>query len=484
MKIILLMAALCLLAAPSGAQDVAAVRVASGLDQPLYVTSPPGDTSRLFIMEQVTARIKILKEGEVLSEPFLDLGPRVSDSGGERGLLGLAFHPNYAQNGWFYVHYTDNDGNTVVARYQRSPDDPDQAVYDSEQVLLTVDQPFSNHNGGMLAFGPDGYLYLGLGDGGSANDPGNRAQDGGTLLGKILRLDVDGGSPYAIPPDNPFVNEPEVRDEIWALGLRNPWRFSFDRETGDLYIGDVGQNAWEEIDFQPADSPGGENYGWRVWEGNHRTGRDGLSTVVPEVTFPIHEYNHDGGRCSVTGGYVYRGAALPELQGTYFFGDYCSGQVWSFRREGQQVIELQERTEELDPGPDLDLGNLSSFGEDAAGELYLVDISGGEVFKIVPPFPGRAPGEGPARPAGFGLRAHPNPFNPATALSYQLPTPGRVILRVYDPAGRKVRTLVDGWRAAGVHEVRFDGAALVSGIYLVRLEAGEYRAVEKLVLLK
>jgi glucose/arabinose dehydrogenase len=470
-KFILLSSAVLLLSLPtsSRAVEVRAVRVASGLDLPLFVTAPPGDRQRLFILEQVTARIKSLRGSEVLSTPFLDLGPRVGNGGGEQGLLGLAFHPGYAQNGFFYVNYTDNDGNTVVARYQVSSD-PDAAIFESEQILLRVDQPYSNHNGGMLAFGPDGYLYLGLGDGGSANDPGNRAQDGGTLLGKLLRIDVNGGSPYAVPPDNPFVNEPAVRDEIWALGLRNPWRFSFDRQTGDLFIGDVGQNAWEEIDFQPAGSPGGQNYGWRVWEGNHRTGRDGLSGVVPEVTAPIHEYNHEGGRCSVTGGYVYRGDSIPELRGTYFFADFCSGEIWSFRWDGMQMTEFQDRSAELDPGEGLDLGNISSFGEDGAGELYITDLYGGEVFKIVDPFLGLEPGNDPALPRGMDLRVRPNPFNPSTVISYELRAASRVSLRVYDTAGRLVKELVNGWRAAGSHEVTFDGSDLPSGVYLLRVE--------------
>lgn len=365
----------------AGAQQLTTVRVASGLSQPLFVTAPIGDYERIFILEQVAARIKILKDGVILPQPFLNLDPRVGNGGGEQGLLGMAFHPDYAQNGYFFVDYTDNAGNTVVARYQVTSN-PDSADYDSEYIILSLDQPYVNHNGGMLAFGPDGYLYIGTGDGGSAFDPGNRAQNGQSLFGKMLRIDVDGGSPYAVPSDNPFVGVTGMLGEIWAIGLRNPWRYGFDRLTGDLYIADVGQNQWEEIDFQPA-GQGGQNYGWRVFEGNHSTGLSGYSTVVQDTTFPIYEYSHSGGNCSVTGGYVYRGGAIPFLQGTYFFADFCSNQIWSFRYDGNNLTEFQNRTSELAPGGGLSITSISSFGEDASGELYITDLNGGEVFKIV-----------------------------------------------------------------------------------------------------
>jgi glucose/arabinose dehydrogenase len=359
-------------------------RVASGLFRPLFVASPPGDTSRLFIVEQNTGRIKILTGGAVLPTPFLDIGHLITSSGNEQGLLGLAFHPVYSSNGYFFVDYTDTLGNTAVARYKVSGD-PNQAEPESGFVILNVAQPFANHNAGMLAFGPgDGYLYIGLGDGGSAGDPGNRAQDDGELLGKILRIDVDGGSPYAIPPDNPFVGAGDPLDEIWAKGLRNPWRFSFDRITYDLYIADVGQSLYEEIDFQDSSSSGGENYGWRLMEGDHCYNPP-IDCDPGGLTYPIHVYTHGGspGRCSVTGGYVYRGGAIPGLQGTYFFADYCSGQIWSFRYDGNNLTEFADRTSELDPGSGMSIDQISSFGEDAAGELYIVDLDG-EVYKIEP----------------------------------------------------------------------------------------------------
>jgi len=365
------------------AAELTTIRVASGLALPVLVTSAPGDSDRIFIVEQNSGKILILLDGAVSSTPFLDISARVGSSGYEQGLLGMAFHPDYEINRFFYVDYTNQSGNTVIARYQTS-DDPDIALFDSEQILLTINQPYTNHNGGMLAFGSDGYFYIGTGDGGSGFDPLNNAQTTTTMLGKMLRIDVDAGTPYAIPPDNPFVSSPNVLDEIWAIGLRNPWRYSFDRETGDLYIGDVGQNQWEEIDFQSGASTGGENYGWRIFEGTHTTGLTGFSSVVPDTTWPILEYQHLSGACSVTGGYVYRGNDIPGLQGTYFFADFCNGQIWSFRYDGQTMTEYQERTDQLAPGGGLDLGSISSFGEDHSGELYLCDLNGGEIFKIVP----------------------------------------------------------------------------------------------------
>ncbi len=364
------------------ATEITTTRVASGLSSPVFVTSPPGDLQRLFIVEQ-PGIIKILKDEVILPDPFLDITARVS-FGGERGLLGLAFHPDYDNNDYFYLNYTNNSGNTVISRFDVTGD-PDIADDASEFILLTISQPFSNHNGGMIAFGPfDGYLYIGMGDGGSGGDPGNRAQNDGLLLGKMLRIDVDGDDPYGIPPDNPFFGPGDPLDEIWAKGLRNPWRFAFDRLTGDLYIGDVGQNAWEEIDYQPGSSPGGENYGWRLMEGNHCYNPSN-DCDPGGLTYPIYEYSHGGSpfRCSVTGGYVYRGSAIPDLQGRYFFADYCSDQIWSFLYDGNNVTELIDRTLELDPGDGLTINDISSFGEDAAGELYIVDL-GGEVFKIVP----------------------------------------------------------------------------------------------------
>jgi glucose/arabinose dehydrogenase len=356
--------------------------VVSGLSSPVFVTAPPADYDRLFIVEQLSGQIKIFKDGALLGTPFLDIGSKIV-SGGERGLLGLAFHPNYPDSGYFYIDYTrSSDGATVVARYNVSVN-PDLADASSEEVLLLISQPYANHNGGMLAFGPnDGYLYIGMGDGGAAGDPNNNAQSDSTLLGKILRIDVDNSLTYSIPPSNPYYGDPDVEEEIWAHGVRNPWRYSFDRGTGDLYIGDVGQSVNEEIDFQPFDSPGGENYGWRCYEGNdpYNTLSCGPST---DYAFPIYQYDHSANRCAITGGYVYRGCAIPDLDGTYFFADYCTGEIWSFNYDGSVVSNFQDRTAELAPtGTTID--QISSFGEDAYGEIYIVDYTGGEIFKIVP----------------------------------------------------------------------------------------------------
>ncbi len=402
------------------AVELTTVKVAGGFTEPLFLTSPPGDTARLFVVEQNTAQIKIIKNGVVLGTPFLNIDPKVG-SGGERGLLGLAFHPNYASNGYFYVNYTDNSGNTVIARYHVSGN-PDIADPNSELVLMTVVQPFSNHNGGMLAFSPnDDDLYIGLGDGGDSYDPGNRAQDGQTELGKILRIDVGNGTAFSAPADNPFNNDPSVLDIVWSLGVRNPWRFSFDRLNGDLYIADVGQGSREEVDWQSGDSQGGENYGWRCMEGKECTGLSGCTCNSPELTIPIFDYTHSGGNCSITGGYVYRGPAIPAIDGTYFFADFCTGRIWSFVRSGNSVSQFTERTAELKPITGETINNITSFGEDDKGEIYIVDRDG-EIFKIadkstlpvptpvptpVPPAPTPAP-----PPSGSGTLSA---FSPGTA---------------------------------------------------------------------
>ncbi|MBL1218084.1 MAG: glucose dehydrogenase [Planctomycetes bacterium] len=362
-------------------QELTTERVASGFAIPVLVTAPTDDPDRIFIVEQGgLIRIADRSGNGVYPDPFLDISDRVR-SGGERGLLGLAFHPDYDNTGYLFVNYTNSSGATTVARFSVSANNPDLADPASEKILLTVSQPYSNHNGGNIVFGPDGYLYIGMGDGGSGNDPGNRAQNPLEFLGKILRIDVDNGDPYGIPADNPFVNDPGTLDEIWAIGVRNPWRWSFDRETGDLWIGDVGQSAREELDFQPADSPGGENYGWRCMEGFRCTGLDGCNCNGPELTLPIYDYTHAGGRCSVTGGYVYRGPSIPLLAGTYFFADYCAADIWSFRYDGSQMSEFTDRTVELDPGNGQAIDFIPSFGEDGLGELYIVDIEG-EVYRL------------------------------------------------------------------------------------------------------
>lgn len=356
---------------PGGSRQPTLQEVASGLDFPLYLTQPPDDT-RLFIVEKI-GTIRIVKEGRVLDEPFLDVSELVS-SGSEQGLLSMAFHPGYAENGRFFIDYTDREGDTQVVEYRASAD-PDRADPAPVGTILQVAQPFSNHNGGLILFGPDGKLYVGLGDGGSGGDPQENGQSLGTLLGKILRIDVDSGSPYGIPPDNPFVDRQGARGEIWAWGLRNPWRFSFDRETGDLYVADVGQNEMEELNAVTGGGAG-LNYGWDIMEGTDcfepREGCD-----MSGLTLPVAEYDHGEG-CSVTGGHVYRGEALPDLQGVYLYSDYCSGFIGSFRYAGGRATD-ERRLPELEPADP----NVASFGEDAAGELYIL-TAGGSVFKIVP----------------------------------------------------------------------------------------------------
>lgn len=362
--------------APPAVPTLTAEPFASGFDRPVFATSPPGDFERLFVLEQHTGMIKIvnIQTGAVNGTAFLDIGSLIS-GGNEQGLLGLAFHPDYDQNGYFYVNYTDGSGDTKVVRYQVSGD-PDIADAGTAFTILFLDQPFSNHNGGWIAFGDDGYLYIATGDGGAGGDPGNRAQDITTLFGKILRIDVDGGSPYANPSDNPFVGI-AGEDEIWHYGVRNPWRCSFDRLTNDLYIGDVGQGDYEEISFQASDTSG-INFGWRLKEGTHCYDPPTLCDPGGITTDPIHEYDH-GPHCSVTGGYVYRGCVIPELVGTYFFADYCSDSIWTFRYDGNTKIDSQNRTAELGAAG----VSVVSFAEDNFGELYILKLSG-DISKIVP----------------------------------------------------------------------------------------------------
>lgn len=341
--------------------------MANGFAQPLLVTHADDGSGRLFVVEQ-HGMIWIIENGSQLAEPFLDIRFEVGSGGNEQGLLGLAFDPNYASNGYFYVNYTGLGGNTVVARFQVS-ENPSIANPDSEAPMLYVAQPYANHNGGHLEFGPDGYLYIGLGDGGSGGDPAGNAQSLETHLGKMLRIDVTQGEPYAIPADNPFANGGGL-PEIWAYGLRNPWRFSFDRTTGDLYIADVGQGEWEEIDFLPGGIVGGSNFGWDYFEGTHIY--EGAAPEGMNLIAPVVEYQHSS-RCSVTGGYVYRGANLPAWNGVYFYGDYCSGEVMGL----YQVSSGAWQTDVLWDTTSL----ITSFGQDEAGEIYLVDRNG-DIYQL------------------------------------------------------------------------------------------------------
>lgn len=335
--------------------------IADGFRRPLFVTHAGDGSGRLFVVEQ-DGTIRIFANSTTLPNPFLDIDEQVGSESNEQGLLGLAFHPDYENNGFFYVNYTDNNGDTMIVRFTVSGD-PNMADAASQKILLQVDQPFPNHNGGYLEFGPDGTLFFGLGDGGSQGDPNGNAQSLQTYLGKLLRIDVNSGDPYGIPPDNPFANGGGL-PEIWAHGLRNPWRFSFDRVTGDLYIADVGQNQWEEVNFVPAGASSGSNFGWDFMEGSHPfegTAPDGLVA-------PVAEHDHSG-RCSITGGYVYRGQSLPAWQGVYLYGDYCSGEIFG-------LVQNADGTWESRLLYDTSF-SITSFGLDEGGEIYVVDRSGG-----------------------------------------------------------------------------------------------------------
>ncbi len=386
LKIILSVAALHLVFCLNATQAAMTVPVASNLSSPIYITQAPGDTDRFFIVEQ-RGRIRILLNGAILDSAFLNVVP-VTSCCSERGLLGLAFHPDYVNNGYFYVNRTDLSGNTVIARYSVTGD-PNIADPNSALTIKSYTQPEPNHNGGCLQFGSDGMLYVASGDGGGSNDQhgtNGNGQNLNTLLGKILRLDVDAASPY-IPADNPFVGVAGTQEEIWAYGMRNPWRFSFDKLTGDLYIGDVGQDNREEINFEPDSADGGRNYGWRCTEGTFCTGLTGCVCNGPTLIPPINEYPHVNPCQSITGGYVYRGCALPELEGQYFFAEYCTSQIWSFRYNGATKSDSIEWTTTLDPLGNID--RIPSFGQDHLGELYLCEYGGGAlgqgaIYKIVP----------------------------------------------------------------------------------------------------
>jgi len=394
---------------PAHAQTLTTVRVASGLSLPLYVTAPVGDFNRVFILEQrsgTTGRVRILNipANMLNATPYLSVGPVATDS--EQGLLGLAFHPNFLQNGYFWVYYTTATGNNTIVRYQANAPFASSTTANaaSATTLLTIQHPnFTNHNGGWMAFGPDGYLYVGTGDGGFGNDPSNNAQNINVLLGKMLRIDVDGADnipgnddddgvigmtlpPYTSPSTNPFAGPTAGSDEIYFIGLRNPWRNSFDRGTGAMYIGDVGQDLIEEIDYVAPNTPPTpvKNFGWRCMEGNNCTGLGGCTCNAANLTLPIQTYTHSSGRCSITGGYAYRGCAIPSLAGTYFYADYCVAQIFSFVYSGSGPAPAPtNRTAELAPGGGLAINAITSFGEDAFGEMYICD-QGGEVFKIVP----------------------------------------------------------------------------------------------------
>ena len=381
-------------------KNLSSVLIADGYKKPVFITSYPNNAKLLYIVEQA-GLIKIINDGKKLSRPFFDINKRVVNPnrpGDERGLLGFAFHPNHTNNGKFYINYMDNDGNTIVSEF--STNSELRANHKSERIILKLKQPYGNHNGGDIQFGPDGYLYISIGDGGKAGDPLNAGQDLSSLFGKIIRIDIE-QKPYGIPKSNPFFGQKDKREEIWAWGLRNVWRFSFDKQTGDKYLADVGQNKWEEVNFEPASSKGGLNYGWRIMEANHcydpkeNCPTEGL--IKPIIEYP-NDANHpafafriieelsfsetDVEGCSVTGGYVYRGQKIKSMEGQYIFGDYCSGNIWTLKVVNGKAINFKNRTEEINIGGGEFTTYISSFGQDSDGEIYIIDYNGG-IYKLI-----------------------------------------------------------------------------------------------------
>ena len=421
----------------------------------VFLTHADDNTDRIFIVEQ-SGRIKVFPNSSNASsaKEYLNITDRVS-SGGEKGLLGLAFHPNYETNGYIYVNYTAaNPERTIISRFQVTSN-PDSADKNSEFQLLTFTQPYSNHNGGWIGFGVnDGYLYIAVGDGGSGGDPQNYAQRINTLLGKILCIDVDGGSPYAIPPTNPFVDSTNVnvKKEIYAWGLRNPWRCSFDPVTGWLFAGDVGQGDWEEIDF----IENGKNYGWRCYEGNHEFNMSGCN--YPEYIFPIWEYSHSVGY-SITGGYVYRGQNVPELLGKYIFADYGTKKVWALSYDGINPPSNQLLLTAAN--------NPTSFGTDQASELYVVGFN--NIYRFTPTV---TSSDNETKLNDYRLEQnYPNPFNPSTIIRYNLPEDSEVTIKIYDALGNEVDTITTGFQQKGFYQRTWNAESLASGVYLVKMNA-------------
>ena len=443
---------------------------------PIELVNAGDGTNRMFLVQQ-RGIIYVFENSPTVStrNVFLDLSDRVSQSGSETGLLGLAFHPDYRDNGYFYVNYTGGSPLTsYIARYQVSTTNPDSAVKGSEQMLITVAQPFSNHNGGKVAFGPDGYLYIGLGDGGSGNDSGNRAQNRAQLLGKVLRINVDsasGGNNYAIPSTNPyFENTQGWREEIFAYGIRNPWKFSFDVPTGRLWLGDVGQDAREEVDIIVS----GGNYGWRLMEGTLCTpGVNPNCLDTAGLIRPVWEYPNAGSDIAVTGGYVYRGSLIPSMIGKYLCADYGSGKTWALTYTGVGNATAVLLTDEPFP--------VSTFGEDELGEMYICSYSSnGRVYKLTGP---ASSVQESGMVSQFKLEQnYPNPFNPTTVIRFQISTPGYVSLKVFDMLGREVVTLVDDVLSRGEHIRTFDASQFASGVYYYKLNAGSLIETKKMVL--
>ena len=436
------------------------VPFATGLITPVCIANT-GD-SRLFVVDQ-HGKINIVDSaGNINPQPFLDITDRVS-YGGEEGLLGVAFHPQYSTNGYFYVNYIGPSDSTHISRFSMIAGNPDLADPQSEFKLMTIYQPFTNHKGGDLNFGPDGYLYFGLGDGGSAGDPGNRAQNPMDYHGKMLRIDVNNGNPYAIPPTNPFYGSMSALNEIWALGLRNPWRFSFARLTGDLWIADVGQNAIEEIDFQPAGDAGGENYGWRCYEGNQVYDSTGCAPASA-LTFPIYTYPH-GEECAVTGGYVYRGSSSSPFYGYYFFADYCSDRIWTLHNVSGSWIK-----EDYGQFPG---NNFSTFGQDSAGQLYVAGLTSGTIYKVIQHTTGI-----PQVPI-TRVKVIPSPFADRIRIETGLTSHEEIHLSLCDINGRTLYSSI----TKEMNPV-IDLAFLPAGFYILNTEIAGKNSIEKLVKLR
>lgn len=440
------------------------------------------NSNRLFVVEQRGVIWIFENDSAVIQKSiFLDIKDRVNDSGNEEGLLGLAFHPEYENNGYFYVNYTaSHPRRTVISRFMVSANNPNDAMADSEYVLLEINQPYSNHNGGQIVFGPDGYLYIGMGDGGSGGDPDNNGQDLTTLLGAMLRIDVNtnqGSLNYAIPMDNPFVNNTmQYREEIYAYGLRNPWRFSFDPITGWLWLADVGQNRFEEIDIIQS----GGNYGWRIMEG-YNCYDPANSCDTTGLIMPIWEYDHSLGQ-SITGGYVYRGTLIPEFVGKYIYADFISGNIWSIEYDGQNspINNLIIDSNLL----------ISSFGVDENNELYICSFDG-KIYRFKPTVTGNGQTNGNNIPKTFQVgQNYPNPFNPKTTIPLTLNETSKVKIIIYNTEGKKVRTLIDTTYNSGSYLIPWNGMGIndslqPSGIYYYQLHLNDrLTSTRRMVLLK
>ena len=447
---------------------------ALSFNRPVFLDHASDGSDRVFVVEQRGVISVFPNDNNIAAaEIFLDISERVNNGPNEAGLLSVAFHPRYESNGLFYIYYNHGNLFSRIAEFRVSAD-PNRADAASERVLLDIEQPAGNHNGGQIAFGPDGMLYIGLGDGGASNDRYQNGQDPTTLLATILRIDPNtqsGNLAYGIPTDNPFVgNNDGWRAEIWAWGLRNPWRFSFDRLTGDLWTGDVGQGEREEIDLIEK----GGNYGWNTMEG-FECFRPVTDCNMDGLVLPVIEYSHAEGR-SVTGGYVYRGRRTAQLTGAYIYGDFETSLVWGLRYENGAVTENTL----LAKAP----GGIASFGEDQAGEVYILAFDGGIYTFAADPEP-TAVALDDAQPTAFNLAQNfPNPFNPQTTIRFSLPTAAPTELSVYDIAGQRLVTLINDFRPAGTHQLRFDATHLANGLYFYRLRAGDRIETRKMLLAK